>query len=64
MFDFNDPFYKPLWLRILIVAVCTGFSLLEFNAGSSFLGMLFASLTVVTLWGLFINFNPRDTREK
>ncbi|HSO48807.1 MAG TPA: DUF3329 domain-containing protein [Rhizobiaceae bacterium] len=62
-FDFNDPFYRPLWLRILIVGFCLGWALFEFVGGSPFWGVIFAGAGAMAFHGLFITFNPRDPKD-
>lgn len=60
LFDFNDPFYKPLWLRVLIVGTSTAWGLFEFSAGETFWGTLFCVVGAYSFYGLFIAFDPRD----
>lgn len=64
LLDFNDPFYKPLWLRIVIVAVAAGWGVFEFMAGSPFWGVLFVGAGAFAFYGLFIAFNPREPERK
>ncbi len=59
-FDFNHPFYRPLWIRVLLVGFCLGWGLLEFVAGDVFWGVIFAGAGAFAFYGLFVNFNPRD----
>jgi hypothetical protein len=59
LFDFNDPFYKPVWLRIGIVAATGAWAAFEFFAGSPFWGVLFAGVSAFALHGFFIAFKPR-----
>ncbi|MFZ2100921.1 MAG: DUF3329 domain-containing protein [Oricola sp.] len=63
-FDFNDPFYKPLWLRVAIVAAAGGWGLFELVAGSPFWGMIFLGMGAAAFHGLFIKFAPRESREE
>lgn len=60
MFDFNDPFYRPLWLRIAIVGFTAAWGLFEFVNGARFWAVLFLVAAAVAFHGLFIAFNPRD----
>ncbi len=60
MFDLDHPFFKPLWLRIVVVAVALGWALVEFASGSAFWGILFGALGVYAAYKFFIDFNPRD----
>ena len=45
LFDFNHPFYKPLGIRVTIVAILIGWALLELSTGATFWAGLLA------LWG-------------
>ena len=64
LFDFNDPFFRPLWIRILLVAVAGGWGVLEFATGSPFWGIIFCAIAAVAFHGLFIAFEPRAPKEK
>ena len=59
-FDFNDPFFKPLWIRIAVVGFTLGWAAFEFAAGAPFWGILFGAAGAWAFYGLFIAFNPRD----
>jgi hypothetical protein len=60
LLDFNDPFYKPLWLRIAIVGVALGWGVFEFVTGSPFWGVIFVGAGAFAFHGLFIAFDPRE----
>lgn len=64
VFDLNDPFFRPLWLRVLIVAATIGWGLFEFSAGQPFWGTLFCAIGAYAFYGLFIAFDPREPEEK
>ena len=59
-FDLNDPFFRPLWIRIAVVGVALGWGLFEFVGGSPFWGTLFCAAGAWAFYGLFIAFDPRD----
>lgn len=63
LFDFNDPFFRPFWLRLLVVTVATAWGVLEFVNGETFWGMLFLGIAAVAFWGLFVTFDPREPRD-
>lgn len=42
--DGAHPFFRPLWRRIAVVAVCLGWAGFEFVSGSPFWGILFGAL--------------------
>ncbi len=54
-FDFSHPMFRPLWVRVLIVGVCAGWSLFEFVFGSSFWGFLFLTMGAIAVRGLFLD---------
>ena len=57
-FDFNNPFYRPLWVRLVVVGASLGWGLVEFVIGSPFWGVLFCGMGAVALHKLFIAFDP------
>ncbi len=58
--DLDHPFFRPLWIRVLIVAACLGWALVEFLAASPFWGVLFGAIGLYAGWHFFFNFNPRS----
>jgi hypothetical protein len=44
--DPDHPMFRPLWVRLLVVAVCAGAAVFEFADGSPLFGMIFAALGV------------------
>ena len=56
--DTGHPMLRPLWVRILLVAICLGWAAFEFIDGSPFWGMLFGALGVYAAWGFFVTFPP------
>jgi hypothetical protein len=62
-FDLNDPFFKPLWLRVLIVAGSIGWGMVEFASGAAFWGTLFCAIGAYAFYGFFIAFEPREPED-
>lgn len=56
--DTAHPFYRPLWRRIAIVAVCIGWGLVEFWFDAPLWGALFAGVGVYSAWVLLWTFDP------
>lgn len=56
--DTDHPMLRPLWVRILVVAACLGWAVLEFTGGSPFWGMLFGALGVYAAWSFFVAAPP------
>lgn len=48
--DPDHPMFRPLWVRVLIVALCLGWGGLEFATGSPGWGMLFLGLGGYAGW--------------
>ncbi|MCT7373805.1 DUF3329 domain-containing protein [Chelativorans salis] len=63
LFDADHPFFRPLWRRVAIVAVCLGWAAFEFASASPFWGALFGGVGVYCAWALLINYRP-DTHTK
>ena len=59
-FDFDHPFFRPLWRRIAIVAVCATWGTFEIVMASVGWGVFFLALAALCFWGLFVRFDPRD----
>lgn len=58
--DTDHPFFRPLWIRIGIVAATGLWALFEFATGSPFWGILFAGISAYSAWGFFFDFHPGD----
>lgn len=63
LFDLNDPFFKPLWIRVAIVVVTASWSAFEFIAGEHLWAILFGGVCAISIHGFFIAFNPRERDE-
>lgn len=59
MFDLDHPFFRPLWIRIAVVALSLGWAVFELADGSPFWAMLFGALGVYAAYRFFVTFNPR-----
>ena len=58
--DTSHPFFRPLWIRILLVAICVGWGIMEFVTGAPFWGIIFLSLGAYAAYGFFFDFHPGD----
>ncbi|WP_226782994.1 DUF4175 domain-containing protein [Oceaniglobus trochenteri] len=54
MFNFDHPFYRPLWRRIVIVGVCFGWALFELWQGAPFWAVIFAGLGALCAYHFFL----------
>ncbi|SPF81958.1 hypothetical protein [Pseudoprimorskyibacter insulae] len=60
MFNLQDPFYRPLWLRIAIVAVSLGWALMEVLSGSPGFALLFGAIGLYAAHQFFIAWTDPD----
>ncbi|MCE5974872.1 DUF3329 domain-containing protein [Sinirhodobacter sp. WL0062] len=60
MFDLDDPWFRPLWLRIAVVGVCIGWGIFEALGGNSGWAMLFLAAGGYAAWRFFVTFNPGE----
>ncbi|MBL8584825.1 MAG: DUF3329 domain-containing protein [Rhizobiaceae bacterium] len=59
----DHPFFRPLWIRVVVVGFCVAWAAFEFYGGSSFWGMLFLAMGGISFHGFFIAFDP-DGKKK
>ncbi len=60
-FDVQHPMFRPLWLRVVIVAVALGWALFELLvAQSPFWAILFGAAGAFLAYEFFIAFDPKD----
>lgn len=52
--DARHPFFRPLWRRVAVVAVCLGWALFEFASGAPFWGILFGALGLWAVYEFFV----------
>lgn len=56
--DPDHPMLRPLWVRLLIVALCFGAAAVDFVYGSPGFGVIFGAMGVYALYMFFLA--PRD----
>jgi hypothetical protein len=52
--DTDHPMLRPLWVRILLVAICAGWAVFEFSGGSAAWGVAFLALGGYAGWAFFL----------
>lgn len=63
LFDTDHPFFRPLWIRIAIVAVCVAWAGVEFLTASPTWGMIFLAIAAAAIYAFFFDFNPDGPRD-
>lgn len=61
--DSEHPFFRPLWRRIALVAVCAGWAVLEYVGGSPTWGMIALAFTAYGAWQFLYLYKPADESE-
>ncbi|MDF0600473.1 hypothetical protein P1J78_07005 [Psychromarinibacter sp. C21-152] len=62
-FDLDHPFFRPLWIRVAVVAACLGWAGVELSAGAPGWAILFGALGAYSAWRFFVTFTPRDPED-
>ena len=60
MKDHEHPFFRPLWRRIAVVALCAGWAIFEYSQGASMWGMIAAGFTAYAVWQFFYLYKPAE----
>ncbi|MEO9862445.1 MAG: hypothetical protein ABJO29_02175 [Yoonia sp.] len=47
LFDLAHPFFKPVWVRVVVVIVCFVWGLVEIAGGNTFWAIFFIGLSVI-----------------
>ncbi len=58
--DNQHPFFRPLWRRLAVIAVCVIWSAVEFAVGTPFWGTLVGGMAVYAVWTFLISYKPAD----
>ena len=58
LIDPAHPFYKPLWVRLLIVGSCTFWALFEAVRGDPFFMIIMGALAIYSGRVLLLNYKP------
>lgn len=58
--DNQHPFFRPLWRRVAVVAVCVIWSAVEFVAGTPFWGTLLAGMAIYGAWTFLVTYKQED----
>ncbi len=58
--DPDHPFYRPLWVRLLIVGFTSGWTVVEFRNGNEMWGYIFLAMAAYTGAALLLFYRPKD----
>ena len=57
----ENPFYRPLWVRIVLTTVLILWCLVEWMNGQTFWGVLVGAASLWAIWTFFITYRPDET---
>ena len=60
MKDTDHPFFRPLWRRIALVAVCLGWAALEFYSGARTWGIIALAFAGYAAWQYLYAYKEPD----
>ncbi|TIX20955.1 DUF3329 domain-containing protein [Mesorhizobium sp.] len=60
MKDSEHPFFRPMWRRVAVVAVCIIWSIIEFATGTPFWGMIALGFAGYAVWQFFYLYKSVD----
>jgi len=63
MFEFDDPRFRPLWIRVLISGSCLAWAAFEISMGAVGWAMLFGALGLWSAYRFFVTFDPDKKRQ-
>ncbi|CAN7322114.1 hypothetical protein IB277_12630 [Ensifer sp. ENS07] len=58
--DPDHPFYRPLWIRLLIVGFCGVWTVVEFLGEQAMWGMIFLAVTAYASAALLVFYKPSE----
>jgi hypothetical protein len=58
LIDPTHRFYRPLYIRVIIVAVCLSWAIVEATTGEPFWAVLVGAVGVYSAWMLLLNYKP------
>lgn len=61
--DPDHPFYRPLWVRLLLVGLCAGWTALEYYNGEQTWGTIFLVVSAYAFAQLLLFYKPGDKAE-
>lgn len=62
LIDAEHPFFRPLWRRIAVVAVCALWAAMEWATASPFWAVLASALGLCAFYALILTYDPARAR--
>lgn len=62
LFDMDHAWFRPLWVRILIIAVAAGWAAFEASMGETVWAVIFGAIAAYGVWSFFIDPEARRKR--
>lgn len=59
LIDTEHPFFRPLWRRIAVTALCLGWATFELVSDSPGWAALFGAIGLYCGWKFLVNYQPR-----
>jgi len=59
----RQPFFLPLWRRVVTVVLVLGWAIVEFVSAAPLWGVLFGAIGLVAAWEFFVAFDPAKYTE-
>lgn len=58
--DSNHPFLRPLWRRVLLIAVVLGWAVFEWWHGETFFAVTALAFAAYGIWVFFVKYDPGE----
>lgn len=58
--DGQHPFFRPLWRRVVVTAICGAWTIVELVSGNTFWAGVFGVMTALCVWEFFVAFKGDD----
>ena len=58
----ENPFYRPLWVRIVLTTVLILWCLVEWMNGQTFWGVLVGAASLWAIWTFFVTYDPNAAK--
>ncbi|WP_127143838.1 hypothetical protein [Pelagibacterium montanilacus] len=61
--DADHPWFRPLWVRAIVVAICVGIALWDLSAGNYGWAMVFGGMAGYAVYIFFIKWDGDETAQ-